>query len=125
MRQAATYFQQGIDKDPKYAPAYAGLADALAPLSTWRYVPPQDFVAKARTNALRALQLDDTLAEAHSLLALIAEQYDYDWQTAEKECRRAIQLEPDRRDASTKRLRKADARGSSTRCRSSSPRTTA
>ena len=49
---------------------------------------------KARAAALKALQLDDTLAEAHSSLALIAENYDYDWQTAEKEFKRAIQLDP-------------------------------
>jgi TolB-like protein/DNA-binding winged helix-turn-helix (wHTH) protein/Tfp pilus assembly protein PilF len=94
MHQAAEYFQQAIDEDPSYAPAYADLADALALLSTWQYVPAQDFVPKTRAAALKALQIDDSLAEAHASLALIAEQYDYDWQTAEKEFRRAIQLDP-------------------------------
>jgi TolB-like protein/DNA-binding winged helix-turn-helix (wHTH) protein/Tfp pilus assembly protein PilF len=94
LHQAAEYFQQAIDKDANYAPAYAGLADALALLGTWRYVPAKDFMPKARATALKALQLDASLAEAHASLALIAEQYDYDWQTAEREFRRAIQLDP-------------------------------
>ncbi len=94
LHQAADYFQQAIDKDPNYAAAYAGLADTFALLSTWNYVPAKDFMPKARAAALKALQIDDTLAEGHASLALIAEQYDYDWQTAEKEFRRAIQLDP-------------------------------
>lgn len=63
-------------------------------MSTWDRVRPNEFMPKARTAALRALALDDSLAEAHASLALIAENYDYDWQTAEKEYRRAIQLDP-------------------------------
>jgi TolB-like protein/DNA-binding winged helix-turn-helix (wHTH) protein/Tfp pilus assembly protein PilF len=93
--QAAEYFQQAIDKDPNYARAYAGLADSFALRSTWLQGPQNEFMPKARTAALRALQLDETLAEAHTSLALIVESYDYDWQTAEKEFRRAIQLNPD------------------------------
>jgi TolB-like protein/DNA-binding winged helix-turn-helix (wHTH) protein/Tfp pilus assembly protein PilF len=95
LHQAADYFQEAIDKDPNYAAAYAGLADTYALLSTWNYVPSKDFMPKARDAALKALQIDDTQPEAHASLALIAEQYDYDWQTAEKEFRRAIQLDPD------------------------------
>ena len=94
LHQAADYFQQAIDKDPNYARAYAGLADTYALLSTWNYVPSKDFVPKARDAALKALQIDDSQAEAHASLALIAEQYDYDWQTAEREFRRVIQLDP-------------------------------
>lgn len=93
-RQAADYFQKAIDKDPNYAPAYAGLADTFALMSSWTQVPQNEFMPKARAAALRALQLDDNLAEAHTSLALIAENYDYDWQTAEKEYRRAIELDP-------------------------------
>jgi TolB-like protein/DNA-binding winged helix-turn-helix (wHTH) protein len=95
LHQAADYFQEAVDKDPNYAAAYAGLADTYALLSTWNYVPSKDFMPKARDAALKALQIDDTEPEAHASLALIAEQYDYDWQTAEKEFRRAIQLDPD------------------------------
>src|ERR1700722_14885537 len=92
--QAADYFQQSIANDPNYARAYAGLADTFALMSSWSFVPQGEAIPKARAAALRALQLDDSLAEAHTSLALIAENYDYDWQTAEKEYRRAIQLDP-------------------------------
>jgi TolB-like protein/DNA-binding winged helix-turn-helix (wHTH) protein/lipoprotein NlpI len=93
--QAASYFQQAIAKDPGYASAYAGLADTFGLMSTWYVAPQQEFMPKAKAAALNALALDDSLAEAHASLALVAENYDYDWQTAEKEFRRAIQLNPD------------------------------
>jgi TolB-like protein/DNA-binding winged helix-turn-helix (wHTH) protein len=93
-QQAADYFQQSIANDPNYARPYAGLADTFALMSSWSLVPQAEAIPKARSAALRALQLDDALAEAHTSLALIAEIYDYDWQTAEKEYRRAIQLDP-------------------------------
>jgi TolB-like protein/Tfp pilus assembly protein PilF len=93
--QAANYFQQAIAKDPQYASAYAGLADTYGLMSTWYAAPQQEFMPKAKAAALKALVLDDSLAEAHASLALVAENYDYDWQTAEKEFRRAIQLNPD------------------------------
>ena len=93
-QQAAEYFQRSIAKDPNYARAYAGLADTFGLMSTWLMVPQNEFMPKARAAALKALQIDDTLAEAHASLALIVEIYDYDWQTAEKEFGRAIQLDP-------------------------------
>jgi TolB-like protein/DNA-binding winged helix-turn-helix (wHTH) protein len=94
-KRAADYFQQALAKDPNYAAAYAGLADTFGLMSTWLLVPQGEFMPKARTAALKALELDESLAEAHTSLALIAENYDYDWGTAEKEFRRAIQLNPD------------------------------
>jgi TolB-like protein/DNA-binding winged helix-turn-helix (wHTH) protein len=94
-KQAAEYFQQAIARDPSYAQPYAGLADTYGLMSTWYMAPQGEFMPQARAAALKALQLDDTLAEAHTSLALIAENYDYDWKTAEKEFRRAIQLNPD------------------------------
>jgi TolB-like protein/DNA-binding winged helix-turn-helix (wHTH) protein len=93
-RQAAAYFQQAIDKDPKYGRAYAGLADTFALMSTWYVGPQNELMPKARTAAMRALELDESLAEAHASLALIKENYDYDWPGAEKEFRLAIQLDP-------------------------------
>jgi TolB-like protein/DNA-binding winged helix-turn-helix (wHTH) protein/Tfp pilus assembly protein PilF len=93
-RQAAEYFQLAIDKDPNYARAYAGLADTFALMSSYGYAPPAEFVPKARAAALKALQIDDSLAEAHASLAVIAQNYDWDWPTAEREYRRAIQLDP-------------------------------
>jgi len=94
-RQAIDYFQQATAKDPNYARAYAGLADTFALLSTWYMAPPAEAMPKARAAALKALEIDETLAEAHASLALIAESYDYDWPTAEKEFRRAIELNPE------------------------------
>jgi TolB-like protein/DNA-binding winged helix-turn-helix (wHTH) protein/Tfp pilus assembly protein PilF len=93
-RQAAEYFQLAINKDPNYAPAYAGLADTFALMSSYGYAPPAEFIPKARTAALHALQIDESLAGAHASLAVIAQNYDWDWPTAEREYRRAIQLDP-------------------------------
>jgi TolB-like protein/DNA-binding winged helix-turn-helix (wHTH) protein/Tfp pilus assembly protein PilF len=92
-RQAAEYFQLAIDKDPNYAPAYAGLADTFALMSSYGYAPPAEFIPKARAAALKALQIDESLAGAHASLAVIAQNYDWDWPTAEREYRRAIQLD--------------------------------
>ena len=97
--RAAQYFQQAIAKDPHYARAYAGLADTYGLLSTWTMAPRNEVinkvVPKARAAALQALKIDETLAEAHASLALMAENFDYDWKTAEKEFQRAKDLDPD------------------------------
>ena len=93
-REAIKYFQQATEKDPSYARAYAGLADCYVLLPEYSEIPQAEFMAKARVAALKALQLDEGLAEAHTSLALITENYDWDWQTAEKEYRRAIELNP-------------------------------
>jgi TolB-like protein/DNA-binding winged helix-turn-helix (wHTH) protein/Flp pilus assembly protein TadD len=93
-RQAADYFQQAIDKDASFGRAYAGLADTFSLMSTWYVGPQSELMPKARAAAFRALELDETLAEAHASLALIMENYDYDWTGAEREFRRAIQLDP-------------------------------
>jgi TolB-like protein/DNA-binding winged helix-turn-helix (wHTH) protein/Tfp pilus assembly protein PilF len=92
--QAADYFQQAIAKDPNYARAYAGLANTFGLMSTWTGSPPNEFMPKARAAAMKALELDQGLAEAHTALAFVAESYDYDWQTADKEFRQAIDLDP-------------------------------
>jgi len=94
LQQAIEYFQQAVDRDPTYARAYAGLADSYALIGGYNLTPRTESMPKARAAALRALQIDDSLAEAHNSLALIAENYDWDWQTAEKEFRRAIELDP-------------------------------
>jgi TolB-like protein/DNA-binding winged helix-turn-helix (wHTH) protein/Flp pilus assembly protein TadD len=93
-REAAEYFQQAIAKNPDYARAYAGLADTYGLMSIWAFGPQSEFMPKARAAALKALDLDERLAEAHTSLAMIAENYDYDWKTAEKEFRRALELNP-------------------------------
>ncbi|MFY9910521.1 MAG: winged helix-turn-helix domain-containing protein [Candidatus Sulfotelmatobacter sp.] len=92
LRDSVSWFKQAVAKDPGYAPAYAGLADSYAIMSSYGFVAPSQYMPLAKAAALKAVQLDDLLAEAHTSLALIAENYDWDWQTAENEYRRAIQL---------------------------------
>jgi TolB-like protein/Flp pilus assembly protein TadD len=94
LRQAASYFQQAIDKDPAYALAYVGLADALTLRVEYDVVPGSEFMPKAKAAARRALELDPGLAEAHASLGLIAT-HDYDWTMAMDHLRRAIELKPD------------------------------
>jgi TolB-like protein/DNA-binding winged helix-turn-helix (wHTH) protein len=93
-QRAADYFQQAIAKSPNYGRAYAGLAITRAVMGNWKMGPQNELMPKARADALKALQLDDRLAEAHATLGLVAEVYDYDWRTAENEFRRAIELDP-------------------------------
>ena len=92
--QAILYFQQAIDQDENYAPAYAGLADSYTLLTSYSLTPTSKYMPKARAAALRAVALDDNLPEAHVALALIVENYDWDWDTSEREYRRAISLNP-------------------------------
>jgi len=92
--RAIDFFQQATTKDPDYARAYAGLADCYALIGGYSEHPQTDFMPKARAAALRAGELDGKLAGAHTALALIVQNYDWDWQTAEKEFRRAIELNP-------------------------------
>ena len=94
LERAAEEFEQSVAKDPGYARGYAGLAETYALLSTYNVLRPGEAMPKARSAAQRALQLDESLAEAHNALALIDEYDDWDWATAEKEYRRAIELDP-------------------------------
>jgi tetratricopeptide (TPR) repeat protein len=93
-QKAIGCFVQATEKDPTYAPAYAGLANTYVLLAAYDSAPSGEFVSRARAAALHALQLDDRLPEAHAALALIVQNYDYDWATAEKEFKRAIELNP-------------------------------
>lgn len=95
LREAIRYFQESIDADPTYAPAYAGLADAYGQLGYGSYVAPQDSFPRARAAAVRALELDATLAEAHASLGYSSMYYDWDFAKAEAEYKRAIELNPD------------------------------
>jgi TolB-like protein/Tfp pilus assembly protein PilF len=94
LQEAIGYFHQAAEKDPNYARAYAGLADSYALIGSYTGTPAAESAPQARAAALRALQLDDNLPEAHTALALIVQNHDYDWQTAEKEFKRAIELNP-------------------------------
>lgn len=94
LQEAIRYFQQATAKDPSYAPAYAGLAKGYAILSAYSGQPESDFMPKARAAAAKALEIDANSSEAHTALALIVQNHDWDWQTSEKEFRRAIELNP-------------------------------
>lgn len=91
---AIEYFQNAVAKNPNDARAYAGLADSYTLLSGYSTAPQTESMPKARAAALKAVELDEKLAEAHTSLALIAENYDWDWQASEREYRRAIALNP-------------------------------
>jgi tetratricopeptide (TPR) repeat protein len=93
------YFQQAIAKDPNYALAYSGLADCYSLFPVFVNVPPREIYPQAKEAALRALELDDTLAESHTSLAVVKTYYDWDWSGAEREFQRAIELNPGYTDA--------------------------
>lgn len=94
IQKSVPFFEQAIEKDPKYALAYTGLADAYALIPVYTRVPAREYMPKAKEAALKALALDDSLAEAHASLGQITDYYDYDFVTGEKELRRAIELNP-------------------------------
>ena len=93
-KKAIEYFNQAIDADPNYALAYAGIADCYALLGFhgWGVLPPAEAVPKAKAAAEKALQIDETLAEAHASLAYAKDEYDWDVAGAEKEYMRSIEL---------------------------------
>ncbi len=93
IKKAAEYFQQAIDQDSNYAQAYVGLADCYQ-FSEPPTLPPLALADKAKQMAMRALELDDSLGEAHATLGLIAENFEHDWGGAEREYRRALELSP-------------------------------
>jgi TolB-like protein/predicted Ser/Thr protein kinase len=92
-KKALEYFSAAIKIDPGYAPAWAGVADSYYQMSSL-VLPPREAMPKAKAAAMRALELDETLAEAHASLGMIKAQYDWDGPDAEKEFRRAIELNP-------------------------------
>ena len=96
MKEAISYFSQAIEKDPNYAPAYAGLTDSYALAGDWKYgvLAPKDAYPKAKAAALKAVELDGTLGEAHISLALCLDNFDWDFSYAGKEFTRGIELSP-------------------------------
>ena len=96
LKKAIDYFNQAIENDPNYAAAYTGLADAYALSGDWEYgiLSPEEAFPKAKAAATKALALDDNLAEAHTSLAFVLDLYDWDWESAEQEYKRAIALNP-------------------------------
>jgi TolB-like protein/Flp pilus assembly protein TadD len=93
-KTAITYFEQAIDKDPGFALAYAGLADTYVLLPAFTSAAPQSAMPKAKIAAEKALELDDTLAEAHTSLAMVLRAYDFNYTRAVAEFKRAIELNP-------------------------------
>jgi eukaryotic-like serine/threonine-protein kinase len=93
-RKGIQYFKQAVDKDPNYALAYSGLADAYSLLGELAVTPPKDSFPQARAYAEKALALDETLADAHLSLGMVKLLYEWDWPGAEKELRRAKELDP-------------------------------
>ena len=96
LKVALAYFNQAIDEDPNYAQAYSGLADTYALLGDWQYavMTPKEALPKAKAAAIKALELDTALGEAHNSLAFCLDGYDWDFDSAGKEFRRAIELNP-------------------------------
>jgi len=92
--EAVGFFEQAITADPNYAPAYAGLADSYALDVDYRAIPVADSYARAKEYARKALALDETVPSAHASLAWTLFIYDWDWEGAEREFRRAIELNP-------------------------------
>lgn len=93
-KKAIGYFQQAIERDPNYALAYDGLADCWDTLGWFGYLAPAETFPHAKAAVAKALDLDGSLAEAHTSLAGISHFYDRDWAAAEREFRRAIDLNP-------------------------------
>jgi len=93
LSKAKDYFGQAIEKEPNYALAYSGLADTYSGLSD-TFVPPREAMPQAKAAAEKAVALDDSLAEAHVALAIVKVYFDWDWAGAEKEFKRAIELNP-------------------------------
>jgi eukaryotic-like serine/threonine-protein kinase len=93
-QRAIEFFDQAIAKDPHFALAYSGLSDTYGALWFLNYMPEQEPLPKAKAAALRALELDETLAEAHLSLANMLLYYEWNWPAAEQEYRRAIELNP-------------------------------
>jgi adenylate cyclase len=93
IKKALPFFQQAIQKDPRFALAYAGMADTYVAAAD-AFIPPREAFSKAKEAALKAIELDDTLAEAHASLGLVHYHYDWDWAAAEKEFKRALVLNP-------------------------------
>jgi TolB-like protein/DNA-binding winged helix-turn-helix (wHTH) protein len=96
LKKAIDYFNQAIEKDPNYAPAYAGLTDSYALAGDWQYglLAPKEAYPKAEAAAAKAIALDSTLGEAHVSLAFCLDGFDWDWASGGREFTRGIELSP-------------------------------
>jgi eukaryotic-like serine/threonine-protein kinase len=94
MKRAKAYFEEAIQKDPTFALAYVALADSYQYLGSFRWLSPQEAYRHANESLSKALELDETLGEAHSTLGWLRWRYDWDWRNAEKEFNYALELNP-------------------------------
>ena len=94
VKKAVSYFHQAIDSDPTYAQGYAGLADSYNILGYYNSLAPLEAYQKAKAAALKALELDNSLAEPHAALGVVKRDFEWDWSGAEEEFQRAIELNP-------------------------------
>jgi tetratricopeptide (TPR) repeat protein len=94
LRESIAFFYQALDRDPTDARAWAGLADAYHQLGIWGHAPPTSACPRAKSAALKAIELDDSLEEAHAALAVVLKDYDWDFAGAERAFRRALGLNP-------------------------------
>ena len=93
-QKALEYFQRALELDPNYAPALAGIADYHVAVASWGLAPPADTWPDAKQAAMKALEADDSLAEAHASMGMIHMWYEWNWKEAEREYLRAIELKP-------------------------------
>jgi serine/threonine protein kinase/tetratricopeptide (TPR) repeat protein len=94
LRRGVQFFREAIDSDPQFAVAYAGMADCFITMATNIPLPPRETMPKAKAAAMRAIELDDQLAEAWASLGAVRWWFDWDWEGAEEAYRRAIELNP-------------------------------
>lgn len=94
IKQSLAYYQQALEKDPNFALAHIGVADCYIMMSGHRIISMQEAETNARPAIMKALEIDDDLALAHNALAELKYQYEYDWAAAEKEFKKAIELNP-------------------------------
>jgi len=94
LKKAIEYLKQAIERDPSYVLPYTGIADCYNILGWYGYLPPKKAFPRAKAAAEKSLEMDDTLAEAHTSLAAVREFYDWDWLAAEREYKRAIERNP-------------------------------
>ena len=94
VKQAMSYFQQAVERDPSFAMPYAGLADSFVMLGFMQALPPSDILPKVKAAARRAIELDPLLADPHATLGYAAGLFDWDWETAQRELEDAMRLNP-------------------------------
>jgi serine/threonine-protein kinase len=94
LKKAIEHFQTALQRDPTYAPAYAGLADCYALMTYYEELPPKEWFPLAKQAATQALAIDESLSEAHTSLAFVLYRFEWDWPAAEREFLRAIELNP-------------------------------